>query len=61
MNKKVLTKLRKWLAKADNSPLKLAMLLGYKSENSVKIWLKNNSIPCYMKSKVEEIITGEKL
>lgn len=53
---KLVTKLKWWLGKDNNNETKLAALLGYRSPNTIKNWLKSGEIPYYITDKLEQII-----
>ena len=57
MAKKNLLKMVKdWLKVPENTEIKLASLLGYRSSATISNWLKRKRIPEYMREPLERII-----
>lgn len=52
----MLTQLKRWLNKPNNSNTKLAYLLGYKSGSTISNWITRKSIPEYIKPLLKEIL-----
>ena len=55
--KQLISELKKWLKKDGNSALLIAMEIGYKSSTAVNMWLSRDSIPVWVRPKLEQFIT----
>lgn len=55
-NDDIILQLRKWLDKRGNSPAKLAIKLGYKTSNTIVMWLLRDRIPDWQIERVKKII-----
>lgn len=57
--KKLISDLKIWLEKDNNSKAKLAVKLGYKSSAAIQMWLLRDSIPDWQIERVEKIIKSK--
>ncbi len=55
----LILKLETWLSKDGNSKLILASKLGYKSSNTIQMWLYRGSIPEWQRYRVDQIISSK--
>lgn len=57
---RLISELKQWVRRGDNSPAKMAYLLGYTSSNTVYSWIRGNvPIPGYQTAKIKEILHGK--
>ena len=52
----MLSKLKKWLKRPDNSTVKLAYLLGYSSGSTVSNWISRQRVPRHVQKRLKEIL-----
>lgn len=58
-DKQLITKLKKWLAKENNSRAKLAYLMGYESSVTITNWIKSKKIPRRETTRLANILGGK--
>jgi len=52
-------KLKHWLKQPGNDKLKLAHLLGYKSSETIRLWVEGRKIPSFQEARVLAILNEE--
>ena len=48
--------IKRWLKFEGNSEVVLASKLGYTSSVAIKMWIKRNNVPTYMRDRLTEVL-----